>query len=417
MADRRLRVLLSEGSSLTAREVVTLLGRRGHVVEVLDPNPFGIARFSRFVRRWHHSPPFAADPDAYLRFVADLLDRERFDVLLPTHEQALLFARFRDSLGRRAGLAVADYDAYLALQDKASFSRLIESLGLPQPQTIVATNAADLAGWSAFPAYLKTAYGASSAGVWRVADEGELGALADRLAGAGRLGPDRPVVVQRAVVGDFLMVATVFDRGRPLAIHTARRLVAGAQGSSSAKISAVVPDVLDHVARLGAHLRWHGALALDAIVDEATRQPMYIDANPRLVEPANAALGGADLVELLVELSLGESPEPVASRPGARTHMLGTALLGVAQRGGSRRALLGEIAKAAIGVRAYRDSVEELFPLRMDPPAGLALGYILALLFASPSGAMDALTRSAASLSLTGESLAAIAALPKDLIG
>src|SRR5262249_10864531 len=38
-----MRVLLSEGSSLTAREFVTTLGPHGHRIEVLDPDPFCLA--------------------------------------------------------------------------------------------------------------------------------------------------------------------------------------------------------------------------------------------------------------------------------------------------------------------------------------------------------------------------------------
>jgi hypothetical protein len=39
-------VLFSEGSSLTAREFVSVLGPDGHHIEVLDPNPACICRFS-----------------------------------------------------------------------------------------------------------------------------------------------------------------------------------------------------------------------------------------------------------------------------------------------------------------------------------------------------------------------------------
>jgi hypothetical protein len=45
------RVLLTEGSSLTAREVVTCLGPVGHHLEVLDPDALCLARFSRWVAK------------------------------------------------------------------------------------------------------------------------------------------------------------------------------------------------------------------------------------------------------------------------------------------------------------------------------------------------------------------------------
>jgi hypothetical protein len=42
-----LKILFSEGSSLTAREFLSVLGPRGHWIEVVDSNPLCICRFSR----------------------------------------------------------------------------------------------------------------------------------------------------------------------------------------------------------------------------------------------------------------------------------------------------------------------------------------------------------------------------------
>ena len=68
-----LRVLLSEGSSTSAREAITVLGLAGHHVEVCDPSPWCLARFSRFVQKFHRCPPLRDDPAGYLAFVERLL--------------------------------------------------------------------------------------------------------------------------------------------------------------------------------------------------------------------------------------------------------------------------------------------------------------------------------------------------------
>ena len=67
-----LRVLLSEGSSTSAREVITVLGLSGHHVEVCDPSSWALARFSRFVKKFHRCPPLRDDPDRYLAYVERL---------------------------------------------------------------------------------------------------------------------------------------------------------------------------------------------------------------------------------------------------------------------------------------------------------------------------------------------------------
>src|SRR5947209_17398183 len=120
-----LRVLLSEGSSTSAREAVTILGLSGHHVEVCDPSPWGLARYSRFVRKFHRCPGLRTDPAGFLAFVEGLIARGRFDVLLPTHEQGLLFAKVRERLEGRIAVAPPSFESYCAAPSKAGFSRLL----------------------------------------------------------------------------------------------------------------------------------------------------------------------------------------------------------------------------------------------------------------------------------------------------
>jgi hypothetical protein len=62
-------VLFSEGSSLSARQALSALGPLGYRIDVCDPNPLCLSRFSRFVRRFHRSPALGTDPAAYLHFI------------------------------------------------------------------------------------------------------------------------------------------------------------------------------------------------------------------------------------------------------------------------------------------------------------------------------------------------------------
>jgi len=139
-----LRVLVSEGSSTSSREAVTILGLSGHHVEVCDPSPWCLARFSRFVRKLHRCPPLRDDPAGYLAFIETLLASGRFDVLLPTHEQGFLFARVEGRLRGKVALASPGFDSYRMAHSKAGFSRLLSELGLPQPATSIVQSERDL---------------------------------------------------------------------------------------------------------------------------------------------------------------------------------------------------------------------------------------------------------------------------------
>jgi hypothetical protein len=46
-----MRILLSDGAGLTARQCATVLSQAGHEVEVLSPDPLCLCRFTRRVRK------------------------------------------------------------------------------------------------------------------------------------------------------------------------------------------------------------------------------------------------------------------------------------------------------------------------------------------------------------------------------
>ena len=79
-SSKPLRVLLSEGSSTSAREAITCLALAGHEVDICDPDWHCLGRFSRLVRRFHRCPGLGVDPEGYLTFILDLISREHFDV-------------------------------------------------------------------------------------------------------------------------------------------------------------------------------------------------------------------------------------------------------------------------------------------------------------------------------------------------
>ena len=130
-----MRILLSEGASTSARQAITALGLKGHEVEICDPDPHCLGRFSRFVSRFHRCPGLGVDPEDIFSFVLDLLASRRFDVLLPIHEQGFLFAALRHRIPPHVGIALPSFESYERVHSKVGFSRLLSELNLPQPET------------------------------------------------------------------------------------------------------------------------------------------------------------------------------------------------------------------------------------------------------------------------------------------
>jgi len=381
-----LRVLVSEGNSTSAREAITILGLSGHLVEVCDPSPYCLARFSRFVRKFHHCPGLRDDPAGFLRFVERLLIARHFDVLLPIHEQGFLFARVQERLADRVGLALPGFANYRIAHGKAGFSRLLDQLSLPQPVTRIVTSEAELRAAIGFPCVVKTSVGTASRGVWFVRNEHDLEGALRALNASGAF--EGEVLVQDLVSGATEKAQAVFCRGQLLGFHAYRQIAAGAGGGEAIKQGVERPQTRALLAAIGEELAWHGALSVDTILPDDDTTPLLIDCNPRLVEPMSAYLAGVDLVGLLLKVSLGETPQPVADgRAGVRTHLAMQALLGRASRGGTRREILRECWRLFAGISPYADSTEELTPVRLDWLSAVPLSMLAMVLLAAPKRA------------------------------
>jgi len=393
VAVARVRVLLTEGSSLTSREVLTCLGPAGHHIEVLDPDPMCVARFSRWVRRLHRCPSGGREPVRYLQRLQQVVSQRSIDVVLPTHEQAWLLAAAAPLLRPGVRVAVAGPAAFERVQSKVGFARLLDELALPQPPWRFVEGAGDLDDLP-FPYWLKAAYSTAGQGVREVVDTRSREAAASVLLG------EVDAMAQQPATGQYGQVQGLFDNGRLLAVHTSVQRGVGIGGSAAARLSVDHALPRQHIALIGQALEWHGGLTLDYLHENGV--PAYIECNPRTVEPGNAAASGVNIPALQVRLTLGEelpSP-PSAGRDGVRTHGTIALLMGRASRDASRRMLLGEMRDALLHRGLYADSREQLTPLLRDPPSFAPAAFVASRLLLSPREAAGIAGRAVSGYSL-----------------
>jgi glutathione synthase/RimK-type ligase-like ATP-grasp enzyme len=369
----QLRLLLTDGTGLTSRQVATQAAALGHAVEVLAPTRLGPASFTRHVRRVHRVPAFGRDPEGWLEACLEVVRARRADVLVPTQEQAAILAR--DAARVDAALAVPTFAALRRVQDKVAQATTLRELGIPHPETVVAV--APDTRFDA-PAFVKAPIGTASAGVVRAETASQL-----RAAARAFLRDADAVVLQRPLDGPLAMAQSVFDHGRLVAWHANVRVREGAGGGASAKRSLPLPAIRAILERLGGALDWHGALSFDAILD-GEGGASVIDVNPRLVEPGNAWRAGVDLVAALIAVSRGERIDPLPSpAPGVRTHQALIAVLGATTRRAVAREALGALTRRG----PYAGSAEELTPAKGDPLAPLPVAAAAAAMLAAPGNA------------------------------
>jgi glutathione synthase/RimK-type ligase-like ATP-grasp enzyme len=358
-----MKILLSEGSGLTSRQVAGILWAKGHAVGVVSSDPIGLTRFTRSVQHWHAISAFSTDPLRWLDTAIDVYRTEGYDLLFPTQEQvAVLAARPRQLANAEVVTVVPTFESLLAVQDKLASAATLNRLGLAQPDSHIVRDRNELSVWDRFPVYVKTPIGTATSGVSRLDQPGDLRRLLDTAASNDVL-DDGGVVVQTPAEGPLAMVQTVFDQGRLLAFHANLRIREGARGGASHKRSMHAPQVRQMMQDLGAALHWHGALSVDVIFTETG--PLIIDVNPRLVEPINAQRSGIDLVDAM--LAAAQHRQAAAQPDGTadvNTHQLLLAVLGAAQKVHGRRRVLKELVDAAARRNDYHNSTEELTPFQ-----------------------------------------------------
>ena len=111
---------------------VRSLGRQGIAVHVAPNNFRSPALLSRYIVAMHELPPWMDDGAEWLRAIEALLRAERFDLVIPCNETALLpLQRNRERLAPLARLAIPDDHAIAVLFDKHATRDLAQRVGVP----------------------------------------------------------------------------------------------------------------------------------------------------------------------------------------------------------------------------------------------------------------------------------------------
>ena len=381
---RRLRILLTEGSSITVRELLFAMGPH-HTIDILDSSRFCQGRLSRYVRRFYQCPSFSQDPSAYLSFLVDHLRAEQYDVLMATHEQVYLLSRFREPLSQLVGLAVPRFEVLHRVFGKAEFARLMKDLNFPTPLTNIVRTHEELVQHDAFPCFVKLDYGTAGKGVRRAATRAEMRDIATEFADAGWLESENEVVMQQEAQGTQAAFYAVFDQGRLVARHCVEIRYPAAGGWPSCIHSAEHPMVVQDITRLGSELQWHGALFVDYFYDQQTGRHEFIECNPRIQAAFHAQLSGVDLADQLLRVSLGERVDPLeGGRSGTRFHQGFLLLLSEALGGANRRSLLAEWWRCFKQRGIYANSQDTLANRSLDWPSVLPAALVTASLLFSP---------------------------------
>ena len=322
LSERPEKVLVLGDGVSAFLAVVRSLGRQGIEVHAAWCQPDSPALSSRYVTRFHHLPFYDAQSDWAERFAA-LLERERFDLVLPTNEQSMraLHSRRRD-LESRARLYLVDNHTFEIVFDKLKCGELAGDLGMRVPKSRVVATRDELdeaAAQLGYPLVLKpiSSYDPKlplqRRDVVKAYGPEEHERRGTKLLAAG------PILVQENFIGRGVGVELLVDRGEVLLAFQHQRVHQPLRGGASSyrKSVPLSLDLLEASKKFVGSLKYSGVIMIEFLVDDS-KDWRFVEANARFWGSLPLAVAaGADFPYALYRYWVhGERNFPQSYREG-----------------------------------------------------------------------------------------------------
>ncbi len=318
-----MRVLVTGTSTFFTPRLIQGFTTRGVDVTAADDHFWSIGKAIPNTR-WLRTPSLSRDPGGYLASLIRELKTHHYDLLLPTFEESLLLAEFREEIESLTCLLLPPFETMWQLHHKPSLYDLCCELDIPAPPTVTRPtlpNFEEQVGGLQFPVVLKLPTSNNSIGREYCDTMSELVERFHAVHARETQQHAEPPFVQQKIKGEAIYTLMLCQAGRKLGevIYRPLRTFPENGGTSSHRESIVHPRISELTERLAAATGWSGFLGLDFIVDDVTGTPYLIDANPRANPAVHLGyLGGVDWTGMLIDLHRGEQPSLVNARPGVR---------------------------------------------------------------------------------------------------
>lgn len=316
------KALVLSSVSRTVLAVIRSLGRGGVEVHSAWTRPNCISSRSRYVRAAHDLPPYNDSDLAWKTALAELMRRERFDLVIPcTDIDTLALHRCRADLERFGRIYTPNDEAVAVLFDKHRTNALARDAGVRLPREIIVTDMdGGRAAWREFgaPLVLKPSrtfdHASQGLAVCKVRSEAELAHVLPKFLAHG------PVAAQQNFIGHGAGVELLLDRGEPLLAFQHVRVHEPLEGGQSTyrKSVKLSPDLVDAALRILQPVRYTGVAMVEFKVNPSTGDWIFVEVNARFWGslPLSVAAGADFPLALFEFLTVGRRDFPQQYRTG-----------------------------------------------------------------------------------------------------
>lgn len=306
-----MKILITSSRMPFALGMVRQLADAGHEVYAADTYKQAAGSHSRFLAGHFVYPSSTNETEAFIDELERIIGETGIDVVVPAFEEAFFISTQLERLSKSATIFAGSFAALAQLHDKAAFERLVRRLGLPIPETVVATSDAELAeAIERFDRYFGRAV-FSRGGVDLLTNTGPLaGALSP---GEVHPTPEEPWVIQPFVEGETVCTYSTVHSG-VVSSHLLYRIPRQWHHSTGIQFeSADAIESLRLIEPIAAELDYTGQMSFDFLITDDGLS--FVECNPRatdgalLLEPDQIARGLLDPTADTFVLPPGETTQ------------------------------------------------------------------------------------------------------------
>jgi predicted ATP-grasp superfamily ATP-dependent carboligase len=263
----------------------------------------------------------ASNPNGFVEDILKELKSHNYDLIIPmTDLTAFLVSENKKKLSHYTHIPLPEKEIFQKACDKAETLRLAQENGIPIPETNFVENFDEIKNISrllSYPVVIKprrsrifTRNGWMHAGVDYAYSAEE---LIYKCQNQNVLLP--PPLIQERIIGPGCGVFALFNRGRPKAIFSHKRLREKPPSGGVSVLSESIPvDPLmkRYATCLLEKLSWHGVAMVEFKLDQRDQLPKLMEINPRFWGSLQLSIdSGVNFPYLLYRMSSKRNVEPV----------------------------------------------------------------------------------------------------------
>ena len=320
-----MRVLVTDSNNRSALAAARSLARAGHTVITAGDCRVSLAAASRHSTAFVRCPQPSADPDGFCNAIGTAVRTHKVDVLLPmTEVTTLLLAGMRTTLPASCTMPYASEDAISTASNKVRVIELARELRVPTPAGTTLTSADDILAvlnQLTYPVVIKPGRSRVRTATGWIANSVSYAHTDVELSNKLRnLPPEAyPVLLQERIRGPGVGLFACYDRGRPVALFSHRRLREKPPSGGVSVLSESAPlnpEAVEYASRLLNSLAWHGVAMVEFKQDDRDGTLKLMEINGRFWGSLQLAIdAGVDFPAIAVAIAGGAQPEPVTSYP------------------------------------------------------------------------------------------------------